>query len=164
MKICKKITGGIAKLAEWIVILSIALLVLVIVTELVRRNLFNQSYRGTIEVCGIVFLWMAFIGLIPLYQESGLMRLDFLLAKLKGVPEQLAFFANKLFSFLLGVVMVVAFFAQYPFVSTRYYSTFTLQIPYTVQYVPMALAGLFIALKTLEQIIERILDLKAHKA
>ena len=84
MKLCKKITGGIARIAELICMVMIALLVVVIVTELLRRNFLNQSYRGTIEVCGIAFLWMAFIGLIPLYHNSGLMRLDFLVAHTKG--------------------------------------------------------------------------------
>ena len=60
---------------------------------------------------------------------------------------------------MLGIVMVIAFIAQYPFVSTRFYSTFQFQLPYTVQYFPMALAGIFMALKTLEQIVERILML-----
>ena len=42
MKLCKKITGGIAKAAEVICMVMIAALVLVIVTELCRRNFFNQ--------------------------------------------------------------------------------------------------------------------------
>ena len=59
---------------------------------------------------------MAFIGLIPLYRDSGLMRLDFLVARTKGPVYEVLYFANKLFSLLLGVVMVVAFAAQYPYV------------------------------------------------
>ena len=58
----------------------------------------------------------------------------------------------------LGIVMIVAFAAQYPFVSTRFYSTFTLQIPYTVQYVPMAIAGAYIALMSAWQIADRLLS------
>ena len=79
---------------------------------------------------------MAFIGLIPLYRDSGLMRLDFLVARTKGPVYEVLYFANKLFSLLLGVVMVVAFAAQYPYVSTRTYSTFPIPVPYTVQYFP----------------------------
>ena len=64
MKVFRKITDVIAKVCEIICMVMIAALVLVIVIELLRRNFLNQSYRGTIEVCGICFLWMAFIGLI----------------------------------------------------------------------------------------------------
>ena len=159
MKLCKKITGGIAKIAEVVCMLMIALLVVVIVTELLRRNFLNQSYRGTIEVCGIAFLWMAFIGLIPLYHNSGLMRLDFLVAHTKGVVYELLYFINKAFSLMLGVVMVVSFVAQYPYVSTRTYSTFSIPVPYTVQYIPMALSGAYMALKSVEQIVEELLKL-----
>lgn len=95
------------------------------------------------QLCGILFLWMAFIGLIPLYRDSGLMRLDFLVARTKGPVYEVLYFANKLFSLLLGVVMVVAFAAQYPYVSTRTYSTFPIPVPYTVQYFPMCLAGAY---------------------
>ena len=159
MKTCKKITEGIAKVAEWIVMAAIAGLVIAIVLELVRRNFFNQSFAGNIQLCGIIFLWMAFIGLIPLYCKSGLMRLDFLAARVHGPMAQVLYFVNKGVSLMLGVVMVVAFIYQYPFVSTRTYQTFTVKVPYTVQYVPMMIAGIYIAVKTVEQVIERILVL-----
>ena len=67
-------------------------------------------------------------------------------------------FANKLFSLLLGVVMVVAFAAQYPYVSTRTYSTFTIPVPYTVQYFPMCLAGAYMALESLRQMAEHVAE------
>ena len=159
MKLSKKITAVIAKIAETVVILMIALLVLVIVGELCNRNFLGKSFRPTIEICGIAFLWMAFIGLIPLYENDGLMRLDFLLSKAKGKLADVLYLVNKFASLLLGVVMVIAFVAQYPFVSTRTYATFSFPLPYTVQYVPMAIAGAFIALKSVEQIVERILTM-----
>ena len=159
MKTCKKITEGIAKVAEWIVMIAIAGLVVAIVLELVRRNFFNQSFAGNIQLCGIIFLWMAFIGLIPLYCNSGLMRLDFLAARVHGPMVQVLYFINKGVSLMLGVVMVIAFIYQYPFVSTRTYQTFTVKVPYTVQYVPMMIAGAYIAVKTVEQVVERILVL-----
>ena len=159
MKTCKKITEGIAKVAEWIVMVAIAGLVVAIVVELVRRNFFNQSFAGNIQLCGIIFLWMAFIGLIPLYCNSGLMRLDFLAARVHGPMAQVLYFINKGVSLMLGVVMVLAFIYQYPFVSTRTYQTFSVKVPYTVRYVPMMIAGAYIAVKTVEQVVERILVL-----
>lgn len=158
MKLLKKILDVIAKIGEVICMVAIAALVLVIVIELLRRNFLDQSYRGTIQLCGISFLWMVFIGLIPLYHDSGLMRLDFLVSRTRGWVAELLYLVNKCFSLLLGIVMIVAFAAQYPFVSTRFYSTFTLQIPYTVQYVPMAIAGAYIALMSAWQIADRLLS------
>ena len=163
MKVFRKITDDIAKACEVICMAMIAALVVVIVTELVRRNFLNQSYRGTIEVCGICFLWMAFIGLIPLYHDSGLMRLDFLVTKARGALGEVLYFANKLFSLMLGVVMVIAFNAQLEFVGTRFYSTFTVKVPYTVQYIPMAIAGAYIAVVSVQHILERVLALTGRR-
>ena len=159
MKTCKKITEGVAKVAEWIVMIAITGLVIAIVVELVRRNFFNQSFAGNIQLCGILFLWMAFIGLIPLYCHNGLMRLDFLLTRVHGPMAEVLYFINKGVSLMLGVVMVLAFIYQYPFVSTRTYQTFSVKIPYTIQYVPMLIAGIYISIKTVEQIVERVLVL-----
>ena len=146
MNLYRKILDTIAKIATAISMIAVMIMVTFIVMELIRRNVFNKSFRPTIEICGISFLWMAFMGIIPLYNQGGLMRLDFLISRVVLV--------NKLVSLMLGVIMVVAFCAQYPFVSTRFYSTFSTKIPYSVQYFPMAVAGAFMALKALEELIE----------
>ena len=163
MNILKKISAVISKAAEIICMLMIAGLVVVIVGELVNRNLFNSSNRATIEICGIQFLWMAFIGVIPLYHENGLMRLDFLVSRIHGWAGEALYFINKLFSFGLGMVMVIAFVAQYPYVSTRFYSTFNFPLPYTIQYVPMAIAGAYMAFDTIVQVLDRILQRSANR-
>ena len=96
--------------------------------------------------------------LSPLDRDSGLKRLDFLVARTQGPVYEVLYFANKLFSLLLGVVMVVAFAAQYPYVSTRTYSTFPIPVPYTVQYFPMCLAGAYMALESLRQMAEHVAE------
>ena len=159
MKTFKKVTDVLAKAAEIICMLMISALVVMIVAELMNRNFLNKSFRASIEICGIAFLWMAFIGIIPLYHRSGLMRLEFLSSRLKGVVAEIIYFANKTVSLMLGVIMVVAFFAQYPYVSTRFYATIP-WLPYTIQYIPMAIAGVYIALHTVYQLLERIVALK----
>lgn len=163
MKMIKKISAAISKAAEIICMLMIAGLVVVIVGELINRNIFNGSNRATIEICGIQFLWMAFIGIIPLYHESGLMRLDFLVSRVHGAAGEVLYFINKLFSFGLGVVMVIAFIAQYPYVSTRFYSTFSFPLAYTIQYIPMGIAGVYMAFETVIQVLDRILQLAAGR-
>lgn len=163
MNILKKISAVISKAAEIICMLMIAGLVVVIVGELINRNIFNGSNRATIEICGIQFLWMAFIGIIPLYHESGLMRLDFLVSRVHGAAGEVLYFINKLFSFGLGVVMVVAFIAQYPYVSTRFYSTFSFPLAYTIQYIPMGIAGIYMAFETVIQVLDRVLQLAAGR-
>ena len=154
MNLYRKIMDIIARIATAIAMFAVVVIVFFIVSELIRRNIFNKSFRPTIEICGISFLWMAFMGIIPLYPAGGLMRLDFLISRSKGRARDIMVLMNKLFSLMLGVIMVIAFNAQYPFVSTRFYSTFSMKIPYTVQYVPMAIAGGFMALDALRELIE----------
>ena len=163
MKVYRKITDAIAKAAAAISMLAVLVMVFFIVMELIRRNVFNKSFRPTIEICGIAFLWMAFMGIIALYNEGGLMRLDFLIARSRGAAFEVMYLANKLVSLMLGVVMVIAYKAQYPFVSTRFYSTFSTKIPYSVQYIPMAIAGAFIALKALWELIDWCQRVFGHK-
>lgn len=137
MKVLTKITDTISKVAEWIIMAMILGLVGLIVTELCRRNFLNQSWLPTTELCGILFLWMAFIGIIPLYNKSGLIRLDFLVTRLHGVAAEIVWYITDLIGLGLGVVMIVAFNAQYRFVASRTYATMP-NVHYTIQYIPMA--------------------------
>lgn len=164
MKYYKKIMDFIAKIATAIAMISIIVIVFFIVSELIRRNIFNKSFRPTIEICGIAFLWMAFMGIIPLYHEGGLMRLDFLISRCHGNVYEVLCLVNKIVSLMLGIVMVIAFKAQYPYVNTRFYSTFSMKLPYTVQYVPMAIAGAFMALDALREVIEWVVCIFGRKA
>ena len=47
--------------------------------------------------------------------------------------------------------------------STRFYSTFSFPLPYTIQYVPMAIAGAYMAFDTVIQVLDRILQLAAGR-
>ena len=123
MKVLTKITDTISKVAEWIIMAMILGLVGLIVTELCRRNFLNQSWLPTTELCGILFLWMAFIGIIPLYNKSGLIRLDFLVTRLHGIAAEIVWYITDLVGLGLGVVMIMAFNAQYRFVASRTYAT-----------------------------------------
>lgn len=131
MKVLTKITDTISKVAEWIIMAMILGLVGLIVTELCRRNFLNQSWLPTTELCGILFLWMAFIGIIPLYNKSGLIRLDFLVTRLHGVAAEIVWYITDLIGLGLGVVMIVAFNAQYRFVASRTYATMP-NVHYTI--------------------------------
>lgn len=164
MKIFQKIMEALANVAKVIVMAATAGLVIMIVAELINRNIMGNSFRASIEVCGIMFLWMAFIGLIPLYQSHGLMRLDFLVARIKnptinGVLEIFTYLVGA----FLGVVMVLAFRAYYPFICNRYYSTFKTVVPYTVQYIPMAIAGVYIAVNAVGNAIITLINLITGK-
>ena len=105
MNLYKRILDTVARIATAISMLAVIVMVSFIVMELIRRNIFNKSFRPTIEICGIAFLWMAFMGIIPLYNNSGLMRLDFLVSRAKGPAFEVMYLLNKLISKVLSKYM-----------------------------------------------------------
>ncbi|MBE6904652.1 MAG: TRAP transporter small permease [Ruminococcaceae bacterium] len=154
MKIYKKITDAIVKVTGIILMLLVAGLAGLIIFELLIRNLLDKSFRASIEVCGIMFMWMAFLGIIYLYDKSRLMRFEILLARVKEPVTTILWYINKIVSLMLGAVMVLSYINLYPFISTRYFSTIQF-LPYSFQFLPMALAGGFMVLKTIYQLIEK---------
>ena len=162
MKVLTKITDTISKVAEWIIMAMILGLVGLIVTELCRRNFLNQSWLPTTELCGILFLWMAFIGIIPLYNKSGLIRLDFLVTRLHGIAAEIVWYITDLVGLGLGVVMIMAFNAQYRFVPPALCHHAQCSLYYPIH--PYAIAGVFIALKSFEMLVGHIAAKKGGKA
>lgn len=155
MKIYKKITDAIVKVTGILLMLLVAGLAGLIIFELLIRNLLDKSFRASIEVCGIMFMWMAFLGIIYLYDKSRLMRFEILLAHVKEPVTTILWYINKLVSLMLGAVMVLSYINLYPYISTRYFSTIQF-LPYSFQFLPMALAGGFMVLKTIYQLIEKL--------
>ncbi len=157
MKYLKQFTAGFARLCDILLIAIIGGIVLMIVAELINRNVFNSSFRASIEICGILFLWMAFLGIISLYQRDGLMRFEILLSRVKGPALTAMWYISKICGIALGVVMIISFVDMFPFFNTRTYATIP-SLPYTVQFLPMAIAGAFMAIKSVEQMAEKILS------
>ena len=78
MKAYRKIIDIIVKLASLIVMLCVSGIIFIMMYELVLRNIANKSFRATTELCGFLFMWMAFIGLIILYDQNRMIALDML--------------------------------------------------------------------------------------
>ena len=78
MKIYKQITDIFVKIVSVILMCLIASLVGVMLYELSLRNFLNKSFRASTELCGFLFMWMAFLGVIVLYDQDRLITLDML--------------------------------------------------------------------------------------
>jgi TRAP-type C4-dicarboxylate transport system permease small subunit len=155
LKLYRQIIAGIAKLCDILIIALIGGIVFMIVAELINRNVFNGSFRASIEICGILFMWMAFLGIVSLYHRDAHMRFEILLSRVKEPTLTVLWYMSKLCGLMLGVVMVISFFDMFPYFNTRTYSTIP-SLPYTVHFLPMAIAGAFMALKSVEQMADRI--------
>ena len=123
MKIYKQITDVFVKIVSVILMCLIASLVGVMLYELSLRNFLNKSFRASTELCGFLFMWMAFLGVIVLYDQDRLITLDMLYVRATPKVQTIFWMINKIFSLGLGIIMIVAYQGMYKINSTSYFST-----------------------------------------
>jgi len=155
MRIFDNILNMIVKIASAIVMFAISAIVLLMINELFLRNLFGKSFSGMTEVAGLLFLWMAFLGIIVLFNDNALIALDVFVKNTKGIKHKIIEIIHELIAFCLGVAICMGYLSLYPFVSTTYYSSMP-NISKGWQYLPLLICGLFIALKSINNLIKTI--------
>ena len=157
MKSYRKLLDIIVKIVSGALMLLVAGIVAMMLSELIARNLFNKSFRFSTELCGFMFMWMAFLGVIVLYDRNGLISLDILYRSVPEKVQKVFWFIGKVFSIILGVTMVVAYCGMYKINSTSYFSTMQF-LSKAWHFLPMALAGGFIVLDSIYQLLDQILN------
>ena len=155
VKIYKQITDIFVKIVSVILMCLIASLVGVMLYELSLRNFLNKSFRASTELCGFLFMWMAFLGVIVLYDQDRLITLDMLYVRATPKVQTIFWMINKIFSLGLGIIMIVAYQGMYKINSTSYFSTMQF-VSKAWHFLPMAIAGGFIVVKTAYQLMDRI--------
>lgn len=163
MAVLNKILDGFVHVVKWLLMVAVFAMAAMIFAELLIRNLFNKSFSPTIEICSILFVWMAFLGVIYLYHHDGLMRFEILVSRVGPGVNLIFWYVNKAASLLLGVILVVAYISWRPYISTRFFATMQF-LPYTVQCVPIALCGVYLTLKTVCQLVEKTVGLRKKEA
>ncbi|MCR4706863.1 MAG: TRAP transporter small permease [Clostridiales bacterium] len=158
MQTYKKITDAFIRVVEIIETLLIAAIVGVMLYEMILRNGFNKSFRASTELCGFLFMWMAFLGVIILYDRDRLITLDMIYVRVPESFRQAFWFIGKAAAMLLGVVMIIAYVGMYPINKTSYFSTMQ-WLSKAWHFLPMAIAGGFIVVKTVWQVLDRVMTL-----
>lgn len=156
MKILRGVINIIVRIVNILLPLLIGGLVLVIFSEMLYRSVLNRSFRSAVEISSILFIWMIFLGLIHLYDQNKMLRFEILTSRVNKTFEHIFWYFGKLVCLGLGVVMVISYRQMYPFVSTQFYATMR-WLPLTMHYLPIALAGAFFVLKSIEELITRTL-------
>ena len=64
MKVYKQITDIFVKIVSAALMVLVAGIVGIMLYELCLRNFFNKSFRSSTELCGFLFMWMAFLGVV----------------------------------------------------------------------------------------------------
>ena len=160
MAIFKRILDGIVKISEFLLMCSIAAIVLLILNEVFIRNVFNKSFRGVTEIAIMFFVWIVFFGFMVLFNRKRLISLDTLYMATKGRVKTFLWYFHQIVTVFLGIAMVIAFIGLYPFYINLYFSGLP-KFSKIWQHYPLVISGGFIAAKGLYNIIERALGLMA---
>ena len=158
MKAIRKILDIFVKIVSVILILLVAGIVIMMLTELCARNFFNYSFRFSTELCGFLFMWMAFLGVIVLYDQNRLIVLDVLYAHVPEKIQNVFWCIGKIAGVLLGVVMVMAYCGMYKINSTSYFSTMQF-LSKAWHFLPMAIAGAFLAIDSVYQLVAKLMGI-----
>lgn len=160
MKIYKRILDAFVKCASFLLVLTVCGIVMIMLNELIIRNVFNKSFRGMTELAGLLFLWMAFLGITVLYDQDALISLDIVFSRTTGFLQNLFWYIRHVVVLSLGAVMLIAFCGLYPFVVTEFYSSMP-GFSKMWQFLPLAISGTFFVFKAVYNILERLCKAKA---
>lgn len=155
MKIFKYILDGIVKIVSGLLMCLVTGIVLLILHELIIRNFFDRSFKAMTELAGFMFLWMAFLGIIVLYEREALIGLTFFSDRVSSSLKTVFWYVYKLVTLVLGITMVIAFENLYPYISTDYFSSMP-TLAKTWEYLPVAIAGGYLAVKSVYDLLEKI--------
>ncbi len=163
MKLVKKLLDAFVSFVSVVLMCLVAGIVLLMLNELFLRNILNKSFRGMTEMAGFMFLWMAFLGIIVLDHQGRLITLDIFYLRTKGKVKDGLWFVHKIAAMCLGISMIAAFIGLYPFVSTEFFSSMP-KFAKVWQYLPLAISGAFLAIKSVYDMIERTLAMSNKMA
>lgn len=113
-------------------------------------------------MAGFMFLWMAFLGITVLYDQERLITLDILYARFSPSLKGKIWYVQQLVAFGLGIIMIIAFAGLYPFVITEFYSSMP-KFSKMWQFLPLAISGAYLTLKSLYNVINKIISKKSVK-
>ncbi len=159
MNIYKKILDFFIKLFNVLLVCFVGGIVLLMLNELIMRNIFNKSFQGMTELAGFFFLWMAFLGIPVLFNNNGLITLDIVYTHVNNKLKTIFWYIQQFVVIGLGIVMIIAFIGLYPFIATEFYSSMP-GFSKMWQFLPIAVCGAFLASKALYNILEKSLKLK----
>lgn len=84
-----RVIGGYCRLLSWLMALSLALMVVLVFTNVVLRYAFNSGITESEELSRWLFVWMTFMGAIVALRERAHLGTDTLVARLPAAGKKL---------------------------------------------------------------------------
>jgi TRAP-type transport system small permease protein len=80
--------GGFCRVLSWFMVLSLALMVVLVFTNVVMRYAFNSGITASEELSRWLFVWMTFMGAIVALRERAHLGTDTLVARLTPLGKK----------------------------------------------------------------------------
>lgn len=138
-----------------LIMVILAALVLIIFSNVVLRYFFNSGLTWTVEVTGLLFVWLIFLGAVMAMRDYGHLGVDLLVAQLPRIGQKI------LFTLTYGVIVVLcALFADGLIAQMQINGMVTgsaTPIPVNIMYLAGLVAAILLALIAVVQIIQFVL-------
>jgi TRAP-type C4-dicarboxylate transport system permease small subunit len=99
-----------------LVVFLFSCLVIMIVFNIISRNVFKTSFQEILEICPQIVLWLALIGASLALKESRHIKIEFFL---RFTSAKFRFFADKVTSVFGMVIMGLLFYASVKFIENE---------------------------------------------
>jgi TRAP-type C4-dicarboxylate transport system permease small subunit len=162
LKAYKIFLDGWKKVASFLALFCILGIIVIMLSELILRNLVNTSFHWSTEMNGFLFMWMAFMGIIILIHDDRLILLDMVYTRVPEGVRMVFWYLTKIAEIFLGVCMVLSYIKMYPVLATSKFSTMQ-WLTKSWHFLPDAIAGCYMALDALYKILGRLTKMEGIK-
>ena len=162
VRLYRKLLDILKLISTVIMLVCILGIVCLMLSELIVRNTINISFRFSTELNGFMFMWMAFMGLIILVDESRMINLDMIYARVPDKVREIFWVLIRVATIFLGLIMIISYKDMYPILATSKFSTMQ-KLTKAWHYLPSAIAGAYFVLVSVYELLNKLMGNKENE-
>lgn len=141
----KHLLNFIQGMYKIVIVIFTALLFLIVAYNVASRYLFNNSIVWADELSRFIFIWMNLLGMISVFQNDELVKLDIFSARIRNLRWGKNILDIIEFLFVGGVLLLLTFYS-FQFISIMNHVSASLVIPMKIVYsiLPISMSFMFI--------------------
>lgn len=151
MVVLKALNRAVLAVAKVLVVILAALIASTVFISVVGRNFFNYSLEQVVEGNQILFMWMSFLGLIAVHAMNIMLKFELLEQRLPAGLHRVTMLCLRVLELVVALILLVSGWEMLDFAGSQYFNT--MRVSYFWLYLPVPIAGLCVALKSVENIL-----------
>lgn len=133
MNFFKSFSDILSKIYKVTVIIFTFLLFIIVAYNVIRRYLFNNSIAWADELSRYIFIWVNLLGIISVFQNDELIKLDFVSKMIS--KNKIGKYFLEVFEFVsVSTVLVILTYYSFKFLSVMNHVSATLALPMKLVY------------------------------